>query len=151
LPLPPGTETRITTRTLLHSRFVAAIPSAHALAGDDRPLELTAFAAEPWVLFPPPEGPGLAAAILGACARAGFAPQVVQQAIQMETIIGLVAAGIGVSLVPERPLGVSHPGVVFRPLAGPGTPIPYQMALAWRVGEPSPVVRAFLAFVPDTS
>lgn len=151
LPLPPGTETRITTRILLHSRFVAAIPSTHALAGDDRPLELTMLAAEPWVLFPPSEGPGLASTILGACARAGFSPQVVQQAIQMETIIGLVAAGIGVSLVPERSLGASHPGVVFRPLAGPGTPIPYQMALTWRVGEPSPVLRAFLALVPDTS
>lgn len=69
----------------------------------------------------------------------------------METIIGLVAAGIGVSLVPERPPGASHPGVVFRPLAGPGTPIPYQVALAWRVGELSPVLRAFLAFVPGAS
>ncbi len=151
LPLPPGTETRITTRTLLHSQFVAAVPSTHALAGDDRPLKLTMLAAEPWVLFPPAEGPGLASAILGACARAGFAPQVIQQAIQMETIIGLVAAGIGISLVPERPLGASHPGVVFRALAGSGTPIPYQVALAWRVGEPSPVLRAFLASVPDTS
>lgn len=64
LPLPPGTETRIATRTLLHSRFVAAVPSAHALAGDGRPLGLTMLAAEPWVLFPPAEGLGLASAIL---------------------------------------------------------------------------------------
>ena len=148
LPIPPGTETRIATRTLLHSRFVAAIPSTHALAGDDRPLKLAMLAAEPWVLFPSTEGPGLASTILGACAQAGFSPQVVQQAIQMDTIIGLVAAGIGVSLVPERPPGASHLRVVFRPLAGPGTPIPYQMALAWRTGEPSPVLRAFLASVP---
>lgn len=151
LPLPPGTETRIMTRVLLHSRLVAAIPSAHALAGDDRPLELAMLAEEPWVLFPPTEGPGLASAILGACAQVGFAPQVVQQAIQMETIIGLVAAGIGVSLVPERLPGASHPEVAFRSLTGPGTPIPYRMALAWRVGEPSPVLRAFLASAPDTS
>ena len=151
LPLPSGTETRIMTCTLLNSRFVAAIPSVHVLAGDDRPLELTMLAAEPWVLFPPSEGPGLASTILGACALAGFSPQVVQQAIQMETIIGLVAAGLGVSLVPERPLGTSQPGVVFRPLTGPGTPIPYRRALAWRVDDPSPVLRAFLALVLDTS
>lgn len=151
LPLPPGTETRIAIRTLLHSRFVAAVPSTHALAGDDRPVRLAMLAAEPWVLFPPNEGPGLASTILGACSRAGFSPQIVQQAIQMDTIIGLVAAGVGVSLVPERLPGASHPGVVFRPLIGPGTPIPYKVALAWRIGDLSPVLQAFLASIPDAS
>jgi len=109
------------------------------------------LAAEPWVLFPPNEGPGLASTILAACSRAGFSPQIVQQAIQMETIIGLVAAGVGVSLVPERPSEAGHPGVVLRPLIGPGTPIPYKVALAWCVGDPSPVLQAFLASVPDAS
>ena len=149
LPLLPDAERRLTTRLVLRSRLVAAIPSIHSLANSERPLKLAALASEPWVLFPPMEGPGLASAIFRGCSRAGFSPRVVQQAVQMETIIGLVAAGVGVALVPEPPPGVVRPGVVFRPLSGAGAPIPYEVALAWRLGDSSSVLSAFLKSVPD--
>jgi DNA-binding transcriptional LysR family regulator len=146
LPLPAGFERRIVTHTLTSGRLVAAIPRRRALAAEpDVPLPLAALANEPWVLFPAVEGPGLHAAILAACAKAGFMPRVAQHAVQMETIVGLVAAGLGVALVPSLFGDERRDGVVFRALAGAGSPIPYELALAWRAGDNSPALMALLA------
>jgi DNA-binding transcriptional LysR family regulator len=124
---------------------VAALPGRHALAATKAtPLRLAALGPEPWVLFPASDGPGLHATILAACAASGFTPQVAQRAVQMDTILGLVAAGLGVALVPNLYREVGRAGVVFRPLAGPGTPVPYTLALAWRSADRSPALAAFL-------
>jgi len=91
LPLPLNTAPRISFHRLMKSRLIAAIPAGHPLA-EYSPLTLAALANEPWILFPASEGPGLYSTIHRACAKAGFVPQVAQRAIQMETIVGLVAA-----------------------------------------------------------
>ncbi|HWK46890.1 MAG TPA: LysR family transcriptional regulator [Stellaceae bacterium] len=146
LPLPAGTDQHIATRTLTRSHLVAALPSGHALAETpDIPLPLAALADEPWILFPASDGPGLHTSILAACAKAGFAPQVAQRAVQMETIVSLVAAGLSVALVPNLFNEAGRDGVVFRPLAGPGSPVPYEVALAWRRDDRSPALAALPA------
>jgi DNA-binding transcriptional LysR family regulator len=145
LPLATDAERHIATRVLAKSRFVAAIPRQHGLAKDrDTPVALAALGREPWILFPSQEGPGLHATIVGACAKAGFTPQVAQRAVQMETIVGLVAAGLGVAVVPDVFREVGREGVVFRSLTGRGTPVPYEVALAWRRTDRSPVLAAFI-------
>ena len=145
IPLPPDAEAHISTRLVLESRLVAAIPADHPLARmPSSPLALAMLANEPWVLFPDAEGPGLYAAILKACAEAGFTPHVAQRAVQMETMIGLVAAGLGVALVPELSQSSTRDGVVFRDLAEKGAPIPYQIGLIWQNGRSSSVLSSFL-------
>jgi DNA-binding transcriptional LysR family regulator len=144
LPLPAGYEATVTTRTILRSRFVAALPATHRLAGSRRAMALSALASEPWILFPAHEGRGLHDVIMTACTRAGFVPQVAQRAVQMETIVGLVAAGLGVALVPEPMSDTRRRGVTLRALSGPGTPVPYEAALAWRRDDRSPVLMEFL-------
>jgi DNA-binding transcriptional LysR family regulator len=62
----------------------------------------------------------------------------------METIISLVASGLGIALVPRFFDKTDREEVVFRELIGAGSPIPYEVALAWRQGNPLPVLRAFV-------
>lgn len=79
---------------------------------------------------------------VGACRGAGFEPRVAQEAAHMQTIVGLVAAGAGVSLVPASVAKLGEDGVTYRPLEG-GAP-PARIAVAWRLGNPSHTVEAFL-------
>ncbi|MCA6123676.1 LysR family transcriptional regulator [Bradyrhizobium sp. WSM 1704] len=146
LPLPAGTEQHIATRTVLRSELVAALPARHDLARQPQaPLPLAALAREPWILFPASEGPGLHDRVIRACAAAGFAPQVAQRAVQMETIVGLVAAGLGVALVPALFRTAGWESVVFRGIDGGASPVPYEVALAWRRNDSSPALAALLA------
>lgn len=145
LPLPSGAERRVSVQTLLRSRLVAAVPAHHGLANtSDTPLALAELSDESWILFPAAEGPGLHSTILRACAEAGFAPRVGQRAVQMETIVGLVASGLGVALVPSLFSETAREGVIFRELTGAGSPVPYDVALAWRAGTNLPALDAFI-------
>ncbi len=145
LPIPPSAESYVRTKLLVESRLIAAIPADHPLAlTPSSPLTLASLANESWILFPGEEGPGLYATILRGCSEAGFTPHVTQRAVQMETIIGLVAAGLGVALVPELFRLSNREGVIFRDLVGAGTPIPYRVGLAWQDGRSSAVLSSFL-------
>ncbi|MGA0551756.1 LysR substrate-binding domain-containing protein [Burkholderia sp. OKR4-1] len=145
LPLDVNVDRRIAKRKLLKSRMVAVMSAKHALAtSPGRSVPLAALAPEPWILFPPTEGPGLYATILDACAAAGFVPRVVQHAMQMDTIIGLAAANLGVGLVPEPLASKEVSDVKFTRLAGRGTPVPYEVALAWRRTDSNPTVAALV-------
>lgn len=139
LPLPEWAS--LQTVGLGRAALMAALPRDHALASQAR-VALGALAREPWILFPSSLGPGLHRRIAAACARAGFVPDVVQEAVQMETIVSLVAAGLGVSAVPPALAATGRPGVVFLPLEGRGTPIAYELGLAY--ARRSPLVEAFM-------
>jgi DNA-binding transcriptional LysR family regulator len=145
LPLATEVGPRIAHRKLLKSRMVAVMSTEHALASSpERQIALASLAHEQWILFPPAEGPGLYTRILSACVAAGFTPHVVQRATQMDTIIGLAAANLGVGLVPEPLASREAKGVKFRQLAGIGTPVPYDVALAWRRSDHNPTVAALV-------
>ncbi|WP_342726309.1 LysR family transcriptional regulator [Bradyrhizobium sp. B097] len=131
----------LNVEVIARSRLVAAVPEAHPLATSEH-IALSDLAQDPWILFAARQGPGLHRIILEACAKAGFAPQVGQEAPQMDTIVNLVAGGMGVALV-SRALAGRREGVVFRELSGPGTPVEYELAIAY--GASSPVLDAFVA------
>ena len=139
-PLPDSTG--LIVKPVMHEELVAAIPAEHPLATLDA-IRLVDMRDEPWILSPPLQAPGYYSRIATACGKAGFAPRVIQQAVQMDTILGLIAGGLGVCLVPGR---LVHPreGVVFRKVKGPGTPVPYQIAAVWRQNNTNPSLAAFL-------
>jgi DNA-binding transcriptional LysR family regulator len=128
-------------RMLLRNQLIAALPDGHPLAHHNTPIQLIELAHEPWVLFPALQGPGLYGRILTACAHAGFIPHAAQEALQMDTIASFVAGGMGVALVPASFALVGRRGVVFRHLIGPGTPVDYELGLAYR--DPSVLIDAF--------
>ena len=104
-------------------------------------VRVAALAEEPFVLVPRRLGTGLYDDVLAVCREAGFSPHVVQEASEMQTIVSLVSAGIGVSLVPESVETFSPPRVAYRPLSGPNASL--EIALAHRAGERSPLVERF--------
>ena len=75
------------------------------------------------------------------CQRAGFSPNVVIEA-QLQATVSLVAAGMGVALVPESLRNLRRKGVVYKKLKEPAPKV--ALALAWRDEEMTPVLRSFL-------
>ena len=73
---------------------------------------------------------------------AGVTPDIGQEAIQMQTIVSLVSAGMGIALVPQSVSNLMRPGVEYRALSDP-TPL-VETGLAWRRDNPSPVLQGFL-------
>ena len=126
--------------------LVLALPEAHPLAGSAR-LPLAAVLQEPLVLFPRRIVPSLHDAIFGMYHAAGTEPRIAQEAIQMQTIVNLVSAGLGLAWVPESVRQFQRSGVVYRQLGGKqGAGVPgCETTLVW--GEETPVLRRFIDFV----
>ncbi|WP_431899957.1 LysR family transcriptional regulator [Nonomuraea sp. bgisy101] len=136
-PLAGPAAEVLTTHTVARELLLAALPTDHPLA-PRASLPPTALAGEPFVMFPRRHGPALHDQIIRAM---GFEPRIVQEAVQMQTIVGLVAAGIGVSVVPESVARLRRGDVAFRPLAPPTRVV--TLDLTWRTGDPNPLVRNF--------
>ena len=105
-------------RTLVREEMLAVVPRGHRLAlGGDTPIALKSLAKEPVILVRRPGAPGLYADFLAACHRAGFAPPIAAEVDSMITNVTLVAAGMGVSVVPASMRDIHRGAVVCRPIA----------------------------------
>jgi DNA-binding transcriptional LysR family regulator len=140
-PGRPGSE-ELQFRPLSEEPMVVALPERHSAAALEE-IELATLKHDPFLLFPREIGPVLYDTIVEACRNAGFEPIIGQLAPQMASIVNLVAAELGVSIVPASMMQVRVTGVAYRQIAGrsPRT----RLALAYRRGETSPVVRNFIA------
>jgi DNA-binding transcriptional LysR family regulator len=106
---------------LFREPLVAVLNAAHPLAASGGAgLRLEALAGEPFVFFPRGYGSGLYAQLLSLASRAGFNPHFSQEAAEAMTIIGLVAAGLGVSVLPASFQRIRIDGVVYRTLLDEG-------------------------------
>jgi DNA-binding transcriptional LysR family regulator len=142
-PISPAAG--ITVHSLLDEAMVAALPTGHPLiASPARPLALGALAGETFILYRRPVGPGLHDAIIAACQRAGFSPAIGQEAPRMLATLSLVAAGLGVTLVPDSMRRLRVHGIVYRPLDG-SAGLVAPLNLAYRRGESSPAAQRFIA------
>ncbi|KQT13101.1 LysR family transcriptional regulator [Ramlibacter sp. Leaf400] len=126
--------------------LVLALPEQHPLAVA-RNLSLARVMDEPLVLFPRRILPSLHDALFGLYHAAGREPRVAQEAIQMQTIVNLVSAGLGLAWVPESVRQFQRPGVAYRTLGGAqGLKVPRcETSLAWRP-EPGSALARFVAF-----
>ncbi|MER7707794.1 LysR family transcriptional regulator [Kitasatospora sp. NPDC097605] len=129
-------------RTVLTERFVAVLPADHRLAAQ-RVVDITELAESPFVLLPRPAGPRLYDRITELCGTAGFAPRIVQHAVEWQTVCALVGAGLGVSLAPASIRRLRLREVAFRPVE-PRT-ARTRVAAAWRREDRSPLVANLLA------
>ena len=143
---PPINDETLNLETIYRENLVVALPDNHSLAKDTfEPISLQQLASESFILFPRHFGSVLYDRIINMCQQAGFSPNVVQEAIPQQTILGLVAAEIGVSLIHSSVRTLGRDGVVFRDLIEP-TPT-LETAVAWSLNASNLVLPSFLEIV----
>ncbi|WP_437945783.1 LysR substrate-binding domain-containing protein [Sorangium sp. So ce296] len=138
----PLNDPRLASECVRREPLLVALPADHPLAGRRRiPLEL--LSREPFVVFPRQRGSAFFDLVVGLCREAGFTPRVVQEALHLD-ILSLVAAGFGVSILPESIKNIRRGGLALRPIVG--APVT-DLLLAWRADDASPTLGQFLSFV----
>jgi DNA-binding transcriptional LysR family regulator len=143
-PPPAGAQVEVTPFT--EEAGMVALPAVHPLAGREA-IAIGELADSPWVLVPARVPSRLRDLTLRAAAAAGFTPRVGQEARELDTLIALVSAGLGVTLVPASAARFPRPGVVFRPLAGEA--LSFRLVALRRRGLAPPAVRSFLEVLRD--
>ncbi|MBR8185424.1 LysR substrate-binding domain-containing protein [Burkholderia ambifaria] len=145
-PVPPRHAAGLSYLPVVREPLVVAMPAAAAPdVPEDEPVHLADLAALPLVIFPRRLAPGFYDIITGCYGAAGETPHIGQEAIQMQTIVSLVSAGMGVALVPQSLRNLRRTGVVYRPLAGDAPVV--ETGLVWRTGDVSPVLAGFIDVV----
>lgn len=143
---PVGGQPVLRLEPVLDEPMLAALPAGHPLAAGQGDLALAGLAAEPFILYRRQNGPGLYDAILTACREQGFNPAVAQEAPRLPSTLALVAAGLGVSIVPASMRRLGGEGIVYRGLTGCGG-LSAPIHLASRRADPSPTLRHFRRLV----
>ena len=136
--LPLINTARALVETIERDTLIAALPVSD-LAGGVRKIPLASLADRPCIFYSPVSV--LNSAIRLACHRAGFTPNIAQEAIQVQTILGLVQAGLGVALVPSRIGRFAPDGVRLVALA---EPIHIESGIAIAV-DAGPIARNFMS------
>lgn len=134
---PPG----IVVRELGRDPLRLVVNAAHPLAGREA-VSFAELGAEEFISFPTDAGTGLPAILQRLSRAAGFEPRIVQTAREATTQVGLVAAGLGLALLPGPLECVRIPRVRYLPVSDPGADFPLSVAFA--AGEARPVVARFL-------
>ncbi|HTJ47041.1 MAG TPA: LysR substrate-binding domain-containing protein [Kofleriaceae bacterium] len=144
---PPAIEPGLSGTVVRKEPIVVALPRNHALAAL-RVLRVRDLEREPFVLFPVRPRPSWADVAIDLCRRAGFEPHIAQEAIELAPALSLVAAGIGVTLVPGAVRAMRLPGVVFRALTPAATS---ELVLVRRTEPPTELLSRFLDVVATTA
>jgi DNA-binding transcriptional LysR family regulator len=139
----PVSDGRLVMRPVLHERLVAAL-------GPRSPWNprqgLRSVASEPFIIITRARSASFYDHALSICAASGFAPRIVQEASELFTVLSLVGAGLGVSLVPRSAALMRLPGVRFREVGLPEAA--WNIAMAWRRDARSvPLVQRFIGMV----
>jgi len=136
----------IETELLLEDPYFAVLPKDHGLAAKTK-VRLKDLSGDPWISATaacPCSGQ-----VLRACSLAGFEPHVAFESDDFATVQGLVAAGVGVALIPDLGFATLRDDIEIRPLSGE-VPVRYVMA-ATLSGYRSPATEAMLGVLRDTT
>jgi DNA-binding transcriptional LysR family regulator len=137
----------LTVIPLIEEPMLIVLPATHPLASRAA-VPLAALAQEKWILLPRVMSPGAYDAIIASFQREGFSPNVEQEAPQIPSIVYMVAAGFGVSIVPQSITQIRAEGVRYLPIEGEGPRAP--ISLAYRRNDHSPAVRNFVELARRT-
>jgi len=141
---PSIRDAEIVNETILIEPLIVALPDDDPLAGEAA-IPLEALRARTFVLYPRHPRPSFADRIIAICKASGFSPAVAQETMELQTALGLVAVGVGVSLVPASVERSHRHGVAYRPLATPGPTT--DLSLSYRGDNNSPLLEKFRATV----
>ncbi|MNJ27302.1 LysR family transcriptional regulator [Pseudomonas alkylphenolica] len=133
----------IDQQVLREDPLVVALPCGHPLIG--QPIDLVRLAFEPFVLYPATPRPSYADHIMALFSSQGLSVQVIQWTNELQTALGLVAAGLGITLVPASVQRQHRDDIVYAPLSEAAAVSP--IILSRRVGDNSPQVRHCLSLI----
>jgi DNA-binding transcriptional LysR family regulator len=135
------THPTLSSRPLRIDRMVVALPSDHRLVSAET-IDLAALADDPFVMYPESRGSAIRENVIASCAAADFRPQTIREVQDSMAIVAVVAAGVGVAVLPSSFMEFQPPGCTYRPLAGHGHEL--ALTLVWRSGDDSSVLQRFL-------
>ncbi|MFC6017312.1 LysR family transcriptional regulator [Plantactinospora solaniradicis] len=135
----------IELRQLSCEAFVAAVPAGHRLA-DRSEIDVADLADETFAFLARDLCPHWFEMVMGVCQTAGFTPRLVHQAGEVGTQLTLVAAGLGIALVQESARMLRGDGIAYLPIRHSVPRV--SSGVAWRAGDPSPVLERFRAALP---
>lgn len=133
----------LSVRRLWRDQLLVFLPDDHALLRRNGPIAPAALAGEAFVTFAADLGCGLTEHTDMLCSEAGFRPRIAQEVTAGSAILGLVAAGVGISILPECQLRAGIAGAVGRQLDA--TNKTSDLLLAHRRRNAGPLVQRFLA------
>ncbi|BAZ15054.1 LysR family transcriptional regulator [Calothrix sp. NIES-4071] len=145
---PPIEEPLFATETVYKEPLIVALPEGHRLAKETS-VSIKSLSNDDFILFPRTFSPGLHDAMINLCQQAGFYPKVTQEAIQMQTIVSLVAAQMGVAIVPSSLQHLQRTGVIYKPIEEFVTEV--AINIIWRRNDISPTVQKFLYIVTTSN
>ncbi len=141
LRLPRGIKKEgLTVEPVFREPLLVALPRNHRLKRE-MSISLRLLAKDLFIMIPRDRGPGFFDNIIALCQKEGFSPSIVLEASQFHTVIGLVAAGIGIAVVPASMERSRIEGVVFRKIAGKAETV---LSMAWIAGNESLVLQNFI-------
>src|SRR5918997_851557 len=146
--LPFG-DSALAFRSVSREQLIVALSETHPSANEPE-IDLRTLEREPFILPMRYEMPGLYGQVTEVCRQAGFTPRAVQKDVWlMQTIVGLVAGGIGVALVPASLRNFRRKGVVYKTVRDLSPKV--EMGMVWRRGDSSAVLSAFLDVVGEVA
>lgn len=135
---------------LINEPTLVALPLGHALAAKRR-IGLAAFADHPLIMFPRASNPDLHDMLMEAFEEAALTPRIEQEARLTPTILSLVAAEVGLALVPESARALPMRNVTFRPLKDEAGRLRWQLHVAVRREAGGAALRAFIDHLHDAA
>jgi DNA-binding transcriptional LysR family regulator len=141
--LTPEQGRTLSSQHLYNDPLMAVLPASRQVKA--KRVHVSDLANESFVLFPREEAPGLFDTILGMCNDAGFSPRIENEPNMMQTILSLVEAEEGVSIMPACVRNLRSDGVRFYRLQPDNVRV--ELVAAWKKEMPSVVVRAFLDLI----
>lgn len=138
---PPIEQAQLQSFCFSIESLIAAIPASHSLSAKPK-IKLRDLSGEPFISYLPYEAYYLFNLVGDLLANAGVTPNYVQQLTQVHSVMALVQAGMGVSIVPESARLLNFSNVVLRPIEDP-QPKPVELFMAWRTDNLNPLIPQF--------
>jgi len=142
-PLEPPYDRQLRSEMLYMDPLVAVLPAGHRQAG--RPLQLAALADERFVVCDRSAAPTIFDKIIALCAQAGFVPKIAQTSNLISSVLTLIQAGEGVTLIPSSLQHFRFSDLAICPLTKPTGTI--ELVMAWSPERDDVVKTAFLDFI----
>ncbi|RCW45967.1 DNA-binding transcriptional LysR family regulator [Halopolyspora algeriensis] len=144
---PPIREDGIAQRGIAREPLVLALPENHWLA-DEPTVNVGDLRIEHFIMYSAASRSVVNDAVVRSCLAAGFYPHREHEGAETSILLALVAAGLGVALVPDSVRAIALNGVVFKTVHGAES---VELALAWRENDPSPLLRNLLSTLDNNN